>query len=91
MEPALRAGDWLVVAPLRRTPRVGEIVLAPDPRERRRLLLKRVASVADGQCTLLGDRAGESTDSREFGPVRINEVIGRAIFRYAPLRRAGFL
>jgi nickel-type superoxide dismutase maturation protease len=91
MEPALRPGDWLVVAPMRRAPRVGEIVLAPDPRERRRLLLKRVASVADGQCTLLGDRAAGSTDSREFGPVRINEVIGRAILRYAPLRRARFL
>ena len=89
MEPALREGDWIIVARLGRAPRVGEIVLAPDPRSPDRLVLKRVATVADGTCVLLGDRPESSTDSREFGPIAVADLLGRAVFRYAPLRRAG--
>src|SRR2546425_1083487 len=55
MEPALRDGDWVIVAPLWRPPRPGEIVLARDPRVPERLLLKRVARVEHGSCTLLGE------------------------------------
>ena len=89
MEPTLHEGDWLVVAPLTRAPRRGEIVLARDPRDRERLVLKRVAAVDDGHCTLLGDRPDASTDSREFGPVALGDVLGRAVFRYGPLARIG--
>lgn len=91
MEPALRAGDWLVVAPLAGAPVPGEIVLARDPRERERLVLKRVASVKHGRCTLLGDRPDASTDSRVFGPVALEDVVGRAVFRYAPFGRIGLV
>jgi nickel-type superoxide dismutase maturation protease len=91
MEPALRAGDWIVIWRLGRAPRVGEIVLVRDPREPKRLLLKRVASVADGACTVLGDRPEESTDSRTFGPVQLADVLGRAVFRYGPIGRIGWI
>ncbi len=91
MEPTLHSGDWIIVAGLGRRPRVGEIVLARDPREGRRFVLKRVAAVSENACTLLGDRPEESTDSRQFGPVALADVLGRAIFRYAPLRRVGRL
>ncbi|HTD64048.1 MAG TPA: nickel-type superoxide dismutase maturation protease [Verrucomicrobiae bacterium] len=91
MEPALSAGDWIVVTGVGRGPRVGEIVLLRDPREPGRLMLKRVAGVADGACTVLGDRPEESTDSRAFGPVPLGNVLGRALFRYAPIGRIGWL
>ena len=91
MEPALRAGDWIVVSRLGRPPRVGEIVLLRDPRDPDRLVLKRVASVADGACIVLGDQAEESTDSRTFGPVQLADVLGRAVFRYGPITRMGWL
>jgi nickel-type superoxide dismutase maturation protease len=91
MEPALRAGDWLIVMTLTGLPRVGDIVLARDPREPERLVLKRVAAVRDGTFELLGDHPGESTDSRVFGRVPRNDILGRAIFRYAPLSRVGSL
>src|SRR5438477_231706 len=55
------------------------------------LMLKRVAAVADGACTVLGDRPEESTDSRTFGPVPLGNVVGRALFRYAPIGRIGWL
>ena len=89
MEPALREGDWVLVLPPRRRPRPGDVVLLRDPRERSRLLLKRVASVTDAGCAVVGDRPDHSTDSRHFGPVRREDILGRAAFRYAPLRRIG--
>ena len=32
---------------------------------------------------------GEPIDSRRYGPVPIEQLVGRAWFRYAPLRRVG--
>jgi signal peptidase I len=91
MEPALRAGDWIVVSSLSRPPRVGEIVLVRDPRDPENVMLKRVASVADGACTVVGDRPEQSTDSRTFGPVPLANVLALALFRYGPIRRIGWL
>jgi signal peptidase I len=41
--------------------------------------------VPDGQLFLLGDHRGNSSDSREGGPVDTTAVIGRAWLRYWPL------
>ena len=89
MEPALREGDWLLVLPPRRVVRSGEVVLVRDPRERSRLLLKRVRALTPDGVVVHGDHADHSTDSRTFGAVPLADVVGRAAFRYAPLRRIG--
>jgi len=89
MEPALREGAWLLVVPPRREPREGDVVLVRDPRERERLLLKRVAAVSADGVSVVGDHAEHSTDSRQFGAIPRSDVIGRAAFRYAPLTRLG--
>jgi nickel-type superoxide dismutase maturation protease len=93
MEPALEDGDWVLVDPdayRGRSPRAGELVLAPDPREPERLLIKRVDSVErDGRLMLLGDAPDASTDSRAFGTVPVAAVRGRPWFRYWPLERLG--
>ena len=89
MEPALREGDWLLILPPRPAPRRGEVVLLRDPRDRSRLLLKRVAEVTRDGCVVEGDHVGHSRDSREFGPVPVADVVGRAAFRYFPLDRIG--
>jgi signal peptidase I len=34
---------------------------------------------------------GESVDSRRYGPVPVELLVGRAWFRYAPLRRLGLI
>ena len=41
--------------------------------------------VPDGELFLLGDHRGNSSDSREGGPVDVSAVIGRAWLRYWPL------
>ena len=93
MEPTFRDGDWLLVRRLGRLPRAGELVVATDPRQPTRLLVKRVRSVAGGRVTVHGDHADprESTDSRQFGPIPGSTVVGRPVLRYAPLRRFGLV
>jgi nickel-type superoxide dismutase maturation protease len=96
MAPALLSGDRLLVESRsyqRRAPRPGEVVLAADPRESDRELIKRVASIDDarGAADLRGDAPDESTDSRAFGAVPLSTIRWRAAFRYWPPERAGRL
>jgi signal peptidase I len=93
MAPTLLPGEWLLVE--RRTytgraPRVGEIVLAADPRAPTRELIKRVASVdaEAGTLELHGDDPDASMDSRTFGAVAITGIRWRVIARYWPAARA---
>jgi signal peptidase I len=91
MVPTLEPGDRLLVETWtyrRRAPRVGEVVVTPDPRSPSRELVKRVAAVDGGRVTLRGD-AARSTDSRRFGSVPVTRVRTRAALRYWPPRKAG--
>lgn len=96
MAPSLLPGDRLLVESRsyqRRSPRPGEVVLAADPREPDRELIKRVAAVdaAEAAAELRGDASSASTDSREFGAVPLSAIRWRAAFRYWPPERAGRL
>ena len=96
MAPALRSGDRVLVESRtyeRRAPRAGEVVLAADPRQRDRELIKRVAEVDAAASTvdLYGDTPGSSTDSRDFGSVPLSAIRWRAVFRYWPPDRVGRL
>ena len=90
MEPALRAGDWVFVIPFS-VPRVGDVVVLRNPRERDELMLKRVERVDDDSVLVSGDNANDSLDSRHFGLVARADIVGRAALRYAPLARFGLI
>jgi inner membrane protease subunit 1 len=91
MLPTLRPGDRLVVVRSRRPARVGQVVLALDPRDAGRELVKRVADVGHGGVTLHGDNPAYSTDGRTFGPLPAGAIRWRVIARCWPLDRAGRL
>ncbi len=72
-----RAAYWLW------SPRPGDLVVVRDPREPDRLLLKRIdRSVGADRWTVLGDNQGASTDSRAFGPVGRELLVGKVWLRY---------
>jgi signal peptidase I len=91
MAPRLLPGDRLVAIRLTRAPRVGEIVLAPDPRSQRRELVKRVAAVGPDGIELRGDNVAATTDSAAFGQVTPSAVGWRVVARYWPPRRIGLV
>ncbi len=47
--------------------------------------------VPDGDLLVFGDHRRDSADSREFGPIEISKVIGRAWLRYWPFDTFGIL
>jgi nickel-type superoxide dismutase maturation protease len=100
MAPALLPGERLMfdrLAYVRNPPRAGDVVCVAHPLRPQLRMIKRLAGVPGdtlggrtlgrGEYWLLGDNADESTDSRDFGPVRCRELLGRAWVRYWPVDR----
>jgi signal peptidase I len=98
MASALASGDWLLLDPTcDRWPRRGSIVVFREP-ETGILAVKRVAArpgdrvriaagilrLAPDEAWLLGDNEAASLDSRGYGPVPLDALVGRAWFRYGP-------
>ena len=86
MRPTLEPGDHLLVHRTRRA-LPGHIVALHDPRDRTRVIVKRVAFVGDDGFIVVGDNRDRSTDSRHFGPVPPSLLVGVALYRYAPAQR----
>jgi signal peptidase I len=102
MAPTLVPGDCLYVDPhayRQRPPARGEVVVVRDPALPARHLVKRVGFVPGetvppagtvvppGSVYLVGDAPHQSRDSREFGPVPLGSVVGRAYRCYRPIDR----
>jgi nickel-type superoxide dismutase maturation protease len=100
MALALLPGERLLfdrLAYVRNRPRAGDVVLVAHPLRPELRLVKRLAGVPGdtlggrtlgrGEYWVLGDNSDESTDSREFGPVRRRDLLGRAWVRYWPAER----
>lgn len=76
MEPTLREGQFVLVDE-RRRPGPGGLALARHPDRDDLLVVKRVASVTgDGRLELASDNPGAGTDSRTWGPVAPEAVLG---------------
>jgi nickel-type superoxide dismutase maturation protease len=88
MEPTLAPGDRLLVTRASHL-QPGDVVAARDPRDHRRIVVKRVGALLGDEVVLRGDNPWASTDSRSFGTVPRRAVLGRVMRRYAPGWRAG--
>jgi nickel-type superoxide dismutase maturation protease len=98
MTPALLPGERLLfdrLAYTRDLPKIGDIVLVAHPLQPGLRMVKRLAAVPGetvdgtrllgrGEYWVLGDNPDASTDSRDFGPVRRKDLLGRAWIRYWP-------
>ena len=83
MQPALQDGQTVLVHPTAyhtRLPLVGDIILARHPIQGDIQMVKRVDQVLpDRRVLIRGDNPGESTDSRSFGALRPEHVLGRVV------------
>lgn len=87
MLPDLQPGDEILVdvrAYRRSTPHAGDIVMAVRPDRESVTMVKRVQSIeADGRLFLVGDNPAASTDSRVFGPLPPENILGRVTSKFA--------
>ena len=83
MVPALAPGDRLLVS-WRARPKVGGVVVV---RRGARLDVKRAVRRVDGGWWVEGDNEAASTDSRHYGVVPAEDVVGVVRVRYRPWRQ----
>ncbi|MGB7520209.1 MAG: nickel-type superoxide dismutase maturation protease [Spirulinaceae cyanobacterium] len=86
MLPLLQPGEEILVdtrAYKNELPKLGDLVVAKHPHLANLRLIKRVSKVfEDGSCFLKGDNALASTDSRSFGLVDSQQILGRVTSRF---------
>ena len=88
MRPTIEPGDYVLVnrwAYRVRRPRRGDLVVVRDPELSDRFLVKRVSETqASTQIRLEGDNAAASRDSRAFGAVPLDRIVGKVWLRLKP-------
>ena len=83
MLPALKPGDTVLVnklAYLFSPPKIGEIVILKDPRDKR-IIIKRIEKIENGLYSVRGDNKKASTDSLEYGMLKKKNIIGKVIYK----------
>jgi signal peptidase I len=80
MRPTILEGDFLLV---KKTDsyQIGELVVVQLAEQK---LVKRVVDEKADQVWLSGDNVKASDDSRKFGWIEKNQIIGKVLFRYWP-------
>lgn len=93
MEPTLLAGDHIVVTPYHGAPKRGDVIVFHPPASSGELMVKRIAGtpgdaieagagrvvvVPAGCYFVVGDNRQDSYDSRNWGVLRSDLIVGRA-------------
>ena len=86
MFPLLKAGEEVLVdtkAYHRCLPKIGDLVIAWHPQQYNLRIVKRVVRVDEnGKCFLMGENSLESSDSRSFGWVSLQHIIGKVTSKF---------
>lgn len=87
MLPLLADGAEVLVDPNAygdRSPTEDDVVVAYHPDRADRSIVKRIVAVLpDSTCILIGDNATASTDSRQFGAIPFDRIIGKVTSRFS--------
>jgi len=80
MERTLKEGDLVTYKKL--NPKnidleIGDIVVASHPKTKSKLIIKRIYRIYQNKFDLRGDNSYASTDSREFGLIELDLIIGK--------------
>ena len=87
MEPLFQEGNFVLVdkmSYLFSKPRVGHIVVVRHPQKPNLLLLKRIVKEQKDRYWIEGDYTSRSIDSRHFGWLKKDLVVGKVIHKTGP-------
>ncbi len=82
MWPTLKPKDRVIVRPLNQhseLPPIGAIIVCIHPHQPSCRVIKRLSAVTDNQLTILGDYPDASTDSRQWGSISRECLIGDVV------------
>lgn len=80
MFPALNAGSTVLVYKyFFSKPKTGDIVAVRDPRDGK-TIIKRITKIENNRYFVEGDNKIASTDSRDFGLIDKDNIIGKVVF-----------
>nr|WP_293108122.1 nickel-type superoxide dismutase maturation protease [Okeania sp. SIO2F4] len=86
MFPLLKPGEEVLVdmrAYRHCLPEIGDLIVAEHPHRQDLKIIKLVAFVDEkGDCFLMGENQEESSDSRSFGFVSSQQIIGRVTSKF---------
>ena len=81
MEPSLKDGQFALLRKTKKA-KLGDILVFRDPEHEKRILVKRVQALLKEGYFVIGDNISESRDSRKFGTVDFDRVIGKVIMKF---------
>lgn len=77
MVPGLQPGQDILSFNWFYRPKVGDIVVI---KQEGKEIVKRVQKVLDREVIIHGDNKEGSTDSRHFGPVEMEQIVGKVVY-----------
>lgn len=81
MLPTLKPGQDILSfnwAYFKSKPKIGDIIVIDY---NGKALIKRVKKIIEGQVLVEGDNREESTDSRYFGSISLDQIVGKIVYR----------
>ena len=86
MQPLLQPGDEILLninAYNKSAPQIGDVIVAFHPYLPDFPIVKRIVSIEkDGSFFLQGDNTLESSDSRSYGAIKLDQIIGKVTSRF---------
>ena len=80
MQPNFKEGDFIIVnrlAYIFKKPSIGDVVVV---NRSNKIILKRITSVSNEKYFVVGDNKIASKDSRSFGTIDKDSIIGKVMF-----------
>lgn len=82
MEPTIGNGKFVLVSRmpyLFSKPKVKDVVAFKNGKE---VLIKRIVKISSDKYTVEGDNPNDSLDSRNFGSVIKNDILGKVVYKF---------
>ena len=86
MQPLLQPGEEILLDPKayeKKVPQINDLVVAIHPEKPGLEIVKRVSHISkEGKVFLLGDNLAYSSDSRNFGLIPLQSIIGKVTSKF---------